>query len=114
LVIIGRGRLVADTSVDELISRVAMDRVLVRSRQAGDLRDLLVFNGAKVTSDEPGKLYVSGLTVETISALASERRLTFHELTPQHATLEQAYMELTRDAVEFGDQESREAERNGR
>jgi ABC-2 type transport system ATP-binding protein len=102
LVIVGKGRLVADTSVDQLILTVAVDRVLVRSPHETRLRDLLVHNGATVTSDEPGTLYVSGLAVETISSLAASHQLTFSELTPQKASLEEAYMNLTRGSVEYG------------
>jgi ABC-2 type transport system ATP-binding protein len=105
LVIIGRGRLLADTVVDELIARVAVDGVLVRSPHATDLGDLLVGQGATVTSAEPGVLQVAGLTAERIADLAVERRLALHELAPQRASLEQAYMELTRDAVEYRDDE---------
>jgi ABC-2 type transport system ATP-binding protein len=104
LVIIGRGRLLADTTMDELIGRV-VGSVLVRSPQASDLRDLLVGQGATVTSAEPGVLQVGGLTAEQIADLAVERRMALHELAPQRASLEQAYMELTRDAVEFRDDE---------
>jgi ABC-2 type transport system ATP-binding protein len=105
LVIIGRGRLLADTSVGELIARVGVGRVVVRSPRATDLRDLLVGQGATVTSAEPGALQVDGLTAETIADLAVDRGLVLHELTPQHASLEQAYMELTRDAVQYRDKE---------
>jgi ABC-2 type transport system ATP-binding protein len=101
LVIIGRGQLLADTTVDELIARVTVDRVLVRSPQATELAELLAGRGASVTSDEPGTLLASGVTVEEISELASDQRFPLHELTPQRASLEQAYMELTHDAVEF-------------
>jgi ABC-2 type transport system ATP-binding protein len=105
LVIIGRGRLLADTTMDELIGRVADGSVLVRSPHATDLRDLLVGQGATVTSAEPGVLQVAGLTAEQIADLAVERRMALHELAPQRASLEQAYMELTRDAVEYRDDE---------
>jgi ABC-2 type transport system ATP-binding protein len=105
LVIIGRGRLLADTGVEELIARVAVGGVLVRSPRATDLRDLLIGQGATVTSAQPGVLRVAGLTAETIADLAVERRLALHELAPQRASLEQAYMELTRDAVEYRDDE---------
>jgi ABC-2 type transport system ATP-binding protein len=105
LVIIGRGRLLADTSVGELIARVGVGGVLVRSPRATDLRDLLVGQGARVTSAEPGALQVSGLTAERIADLAGDRGLAVHELTPQRASLEQAYMELTREAVQYRDDE---------
>jgi ABC-2 type transport system ATP-binding protein len=105
LVVIGRGRLLADTTMDELIGRVADGSVLVRSPHATDLRDLLVGRGASVTSAEPGVLQVAGVTAEQIANLAVERRMALHELAPQRASLEQAYMELTRDAVEYRDDE---------
>jgi ABC-2 type transport system ATP-binding protein len=105
LVIIGRGRLLADTGVEELIARVAVGSVLVRSPHATDLRELLVGQGATVTSTQPGVLKVGGLTAERIADLAIERRMALHELAPQRASLEQAYMELTRDAVEYRDDE---------
>ncbi|HEU4421555.1 MAG TPA: ATP-binding cassette domain-containing protein [Pilimelia sp.] len=105
LVIIGRGRLLADTAVHELIARVGVGSVLVRSPHATDLRDLLVGQGATVTGTEPGVLQVGGLAAEQIADLALERRMALHELAPQRASLEQAYMDLTRDAVEYGDGE---------
>jgi ABC-2 type transport system ATP-binding protein len=105
LVIIGRGRLLADTTMDELIGRVAVGSVLVRSPHATDLRELLVGQGATVTSAEPGVLRVGGLAAEQIADLAVERRMALHELAPQRASLEQAYMELTHDAVEYRDDE---------
>jgi ABC-2 type transport system ATP-binding protein len=58
-----------------------------------------------VTSAEPGVLRVGGLAAEQIADLAVERRMALHELAPQRASLEQAYMELTRDAVEYRDDE---------
>jgi ABC-2 type transport system ATP-binding protein len=101
LVIIGRGRLLADTTVDELIARVAVGSVRVRSPHATGLRDLLVRHGAAVTGVEPGVLQVRGLAVDRIGDLALERGVALHELTPCRASLEAAYMELTREAVEY-------------
>jgi ABC-2 type transport system ATP-binding protein len=100
LLIIGKGRLLADTSVDDLIAMVEVDRVLVRVDRAREVRDLLVSRGATVTSDAADVLYVSGVPLDVISAAAAGHGL--RELTPQRASLEQAYMELTRGAVEFG------------
>jgi ABC-2 type transport system ATP-binding protein len=101
LVIIGRGRLLADTTVEELIARVAVGSVAVRSPHATELRDRLVQDGATVTSVEPGVLEVSGLTAEKIADLALGCGLALHELTPRRASLEEAYMDLTREAVEY-------------
>jgi ABC-2 type transport system ATP-binding protein len=101
LVIIGRGRLLADTTLDELIARVGVGSVLVRSPNATELRDRLVAAGATVTGAEPGLLRATGLTAEQIGDLALRHGLPVHELTPQRASLEQAYMELTRDELEY-------------
>jgi ABC-2 type transport system ATP-binding protein len=101
LVIIGRGRLLADTTVDELIERVAVGTVLVRTPQATDLRDTLVAEGAVVTSVEPGVLQVGGAGAAAIGDLALRHGIAIHELTPRRASLEEAYMELTREAVEY-------------
>ena len=103
LIIIGRGRLVADTTVRELIARVAVDRVIVRSPETARLGELLIGLGGTVKDVATGVLEVSGLTAEKISAVALRNSLALSELTPQRATLEQAYMELTRDSVEYSD-----------
>jgi len=101
LLIIGRGRLLADTTVDELISRLGIGSVLVRSPAATRLRDLLVPLGATVTSQEPGLLRVSGVSSAQIAETARDGGVPVHELTPERASLEQAYMDLTREAVEY-------------
>lgn len=101
LVIIGRGRLIADTTVEELISEAGVGDVIVRSPDATDLHDHLVRVGAAVTSEHPGLLRVSGFSADQIGDLACRQGLAVHELTPQRATLEQAYMELTQESVEF-------------
>ncbi|MEV0379668.1 ATP-binding cassette domain-containing protein [Nonomuraea sp. NPDC050643] len=101
LAIIGRGRLLADISVADLVARVGADAVLVRGPRPTDLRDLLVRHQATVTATGPGALEVAGLSAETISALAFRAGLEVHELTPRRASLEQAYMELTRGEKEI-------------
>jgi ABC-2 type transport system ATP-binding protein len=101
LVIIGKGRLLADATLDELVARVGVGGVLVRSPSATELRDPLMAAGAMVTSAEPGLLRVTGLAAERIGDLALRHGLPVHELTPQRASLEQAYMELTREALEY-------------
>jgi ABC-2 type transport system ATP-binding protein len=101
LIIIGRGRLLADTTLDELTTRVGVGGVLVRSPEAGPLRDALVAENATVTGLEAGVLRVTGLPAERIGDLALRNGLALHELTPHRASLEQAYMELTRDALEY-------------
>ncbi|MGN9910634.1 ABC transporter ATP-binding protein [Phytohabitans sp. LJ34] len=101
LVIIGRGRLLADTTVDELIARVAVGTVLVRTPEGAALRDVLVAGRATVTSVEPGLLQVSGASAAQIGDLARRHAIALHELTPRRASLEEAYMDLTREAVEY-------------
>ncbi|QWF81197.1 Vitamin B12 import ATP-binding protein BtuD [Amycolatopsis sp. CA-230715] len=96
VVIVGKGRLLADVPIDEL---VGTGRVLVRSTRARELRDALVAHGAEVTSEEPGALLVSGMDAAAVSAAAGA--LPIHELTPWKSTLEDAYLALTRDALEF-------------
>ena len=100
LIVIGRGRLIADVPVGEFIQGAGRNVVRVRSPQATELRDLLAGPDVTVTAVD-GALEVSGLTAEQIGDLAAERRLRIHELTPQRASLEEAFMELTRDDVEY-------------
>ncbi|HKU59268.1 MAG TPA: ATP-binding cassette domain-containing protein [Gaiellaceae bacterium] len=100
LIVIGRGKLIADTTVDEFVRRASGGLVVVRSPQATELRELLA--GSDVTiAGSAGRLEVSGLTAEQIGELAAANRIVLHELTAQQASLEEAFMELTRDEVEF-------------
>src|SRR5690349_2372819 len=101
LIVIGRGRLIADTSVDEFVRRASGTVVRVRSPQATKLRELVLGPDVSVTSSSAGVLEVSGLTAEAIGDLAAANAVTLHELTPQQASLEEAFMELTREEVEF-------------
>ena len=100
LVVIGRGRLLADLSVAELVARSATS-VRVRTPQAADLRDLLVQDGADTTSTEDGTLDVTGLTPQEVGDRAFDAGIRVHELTLRQASLEQAYMDLTAHAVEY-------------
>ncbi|MFE4859804.1 ATP-binding cassette domain-containing protein [Streptomyces sp. NPDC056670] len=103
LIVIGRGRLIADTSVAEFTARAAGDTVRVRTAEADSekLRELLVGPDLTVGSPEPGVLAVTGLSSERIGRIAADHAIALAELTPQQASLEEAFMELTRDAVEF-------------
>ena len=103
LVVIGRGRLIASTGVADLLASAAGGRVTLRTPRAHDVMRLLATAGATVTTDGPDVLHVTGLDVTRIADLTAERGLPLHELTPQRATLEESYMQLTRDSVEFGD-----------
>jgi ABC-2 type transport system ATP-binding protein len=101
LIVIGRGRLIADVSVDEFIRRHSKSIVVVRSPQAAQLADLV--SGPDVTTEaiEPGLLEIQGLTAAQIGTAAAAHDIVLHELAPQQASLEEAFMTLTRDEVEF-------------
>lgn len=101
LIVIGRGRLIADTSVAEFTAQAAGDQVRVRTHEAEKLRELLAGPDVTVSSQEPGVLLVTGITSEWIGRVAAEEGIALAELTPQQASLEEAFMELTRDAVEY-------------
>ncbi len=94
LVIIGRGRLIADTSVGELVGRFQRG-VLVRSPRAGELADLLKARGATVVTEPGGGLTVSGLDAGEIGDLAAGRGIPVHEVTSLTTSLEDTYMRLT-------------------
>jgi ABC-2 type transport system ATP-binding protein len=101
LIVIGRGRLIADTSVEEFVRRASGNVVRVRAPEATRLRDLLLGTGVTVASPETGVLEVSGLTAEHIGETAGANSIVLHELTVVQASLEEAFMELTRDDVEY-------------
>ena len=102
LIVIGRGRLVADTSVEDFVRRASKKLVRVRTPQAARLRDLVVGPDVTVESSERGVLEITGLTAQQIGEAAAANGLVLHELTPIQASLEEAFMDLTRDTVEFG------------
>ncbi|MGF7238279.1 MAG: ABC transporter ATP-binding protein [Frankia sp.] len=106
LIVIGRGRLIADTSVADFVRRASGNVVRVRTPQASRLRDLLVSADVTVTSTVSDTLEVTGLASERIGEAAAGAGITLYELTPQQASLEEAFMDLTRDAVEFHGAES--------
>ncbi len=101
LVVVGRGRLIADRPISEIIASSSTSSVLVRSPRAGELRGVLVAAGAEVIDLEPQALHVTGLTAGEIGDRALTAGIVVHELTPQRASLEQAFMELTSDSVEY-------------
>jgi ABC-2 type transport system ATP-binding protein len=101
LIVIGRGKLIADTSVDEFVRRASRNIVRVRSPQVLLLAEALAGPGVTVIPVEPGVLEVEGVDATKIGDLALEKHIAIHELTPQQASLEEAFMELTQDDVEF-------------
>ncbi|HEY5018097.1 MAG TPA: ATP-binding cassette domain-containing protein [Streptosporangiaceae bacterium] len=100
LIIVGRGRLIADVSVAEF-TRSSRHSVRVRSPQAAVLRDALTGPEVSVTTTGADVLEIDGLDSETVGRIASEHGVMLFELVPHTASLEEAFMELTRDDVEF-------------
>ncbi len=102
VVVIGRGRLIADTTVAELVAQASQGAaVRVRSPDAAELRSALAADEVTIASPEPGVLEVHGLTSAEIGAVSARRGFELHELIPQTASLEDAFMGLTDDAVEY-------------
>jgi ABC-2 type transport system ATP-binding protein len=101
VVVIGRGRMIAQMPVEALTATSSRGFVRVRSPQASALRVALESAGGTVTVDPDGSLAVRGLTEVAIGDLAFAHHLPLHELAPQAASLEEAFMELTEDSVEF-------------
>ncbi len=101
LVVVGRGRVIADTSVRELIGTASGDRVTLRTSARSEAMTALAYAGATVAATDRDTLTVSGLAAEHVVTLLGESGVPFSEVSAHRATLEEAYMELTRDAVEF-------------
>jgi ABC-2 type transport system ATP-binding protein len=103
LVVIGRGRLIADVPTAEFTTLACSDsdRVRVRSPQATTLSELLAGPDVSISSSERGLLEVAGLSIEQVGARAARAGITLYELSPQRASLEEVFMELTRDSVEY-------------
>jgi ABC-2 type transport system ATP-binding protein len=101
LVVIGRGRLIAEMPVTEFIAQSSQQFVRVRTPQPEEFREAIRPSGATVVQEEDGALSVSGLSAQEIGDIAFDRRLGLHELSPQLASLEEAFMELTQDSVEY-------------
>ena len=101
LIVIGKGKLIADLPIAELIASASRSSVAVRSPNAERLRALLAGPDVVVTSTGPGQLDVIGLGAAQIGDLALANGIAVHELTPQRASLEEAFMELTQESVEF-------------
>ena len=99
LIVIGRGKLIAATSVAEFIARSSENYVLVRTDQADRLLPLL--DAATSVDLTDGALHVSGLDCRTIGDIAAAHFIAIHELSPQMASLEEAFMELTHDSVDY-------------
>jgi ABC-2 type transport system ATP-binding protein len=101
VIVIGRGRLVADMAMSDLIAQASSNVVSVRAPEAEALATALAGPDVTVTRTGPDLLEVTGLTAPQIGEHARTLGLALHELTPQQASLEEAFMEMTRDAVEY-------------
>ncbi|MEV0097080.1 ABC transporter ATP-binding protein [Streptomyces sp. NPDC050738] len=101
LIVIGRGRLLADTDVQQLLDTTSGDRVTLRTDRLPEAMTVLAREGATVSANAPGTLTVTDLPAERVVALLSEARIPFSEISAHRASLEEAYMELTRGATEF-------------
>ncbi|WP_147919587.1 ABC transporter ATP-binding protein [Ruania zhangjianzhongii] len=101
LIVIGRGKIIAQGPVQAIIDSSSTASVRVRSPQSGDLATRLHGDGVTVTSVEGSLLEVSGLTAEQVGEAAAAAGIVLHELTPQRASLEDAFMSLTADDVEY-------------
>jgi ABC-2 type transport system ATP-binding protein len=101
LVVIGRGRLIADITVEEFVARASASTVTVRTQAAARLRHLLLAPDITVTNAQPDVLQVDGLTAEQIGTVAWQARVPIYELAVQQVSLEQGFMTLTSDSVEY-------------
>jgi ABC-2 type transport system ATP-binding protein len=101
LIVIGRGRLIADESVRDFVRRHSRNIVRVRSPQAVELAEVVSSPDVVVDSIEPGLLEIEGLTAEQIGEAAAARGYVLHELTLQQVTLEDAFIDITQDELEF-------------
>jgi ABC-2 type transport system ATP-binding protein len=113
LIVIGRGRLIADVSVDEFIHRHSKQIVVVRSPQAMQLTEVIAGPDVTAQAVGPGVLEIEGLTSEQIGTAAAANDIVLYELAPRQASLEDAFMDLTRDEVEFHASTSAHDDREG-
>jgi ABC-2 type transport system ATP-binding protein len=101
LIVIGRGKLLADMPTAQLIAANARHDVLLRSPRAGELAGLLTAAGATVTPQPDGALVVTGLDAAAIGDLAATHGIAVHALVPRQASLEDAYLDLTGESVDY-------------
>jgi ABC-2 type transport system ATP-binding protein len=101
LVVVGRGKVIADTSVADLIAAASGNHIALRTTAPADAMTVLAGAGAEVTATGSGVLKVSNLSSERVVAALTSHAIPFSEVTAHRATLEQAYMELTSLSVEY-------------
>ena len=100
LIVLGRGRLIAQTSLQDFVRRAGAARVTVRSPDRGRLAELLRHEGATVEAGDAGELVVSGVDCAAVGRTAARHGIELHELVARQPTLEEAFMRLTADAVD--------------
>jgi ABC-2 type transport system ATP-binding protein len=101
LIIVGRGAVIADTSTRALLAAASGDRVTLRTPVPAEAEKVLTAAGAEVSASEPGVLLIKGMSSERAVVLLTQHAIAFTEVSAHRATLEEAYLELTGDAVEF-------------
>jgi ABC-2 type transport system ATP-binding protein len=102
VVVIGRGRLMAETPMAQFVAHSSKAYVRVRAPELAELEQVLAGAGASVAAEDDGALAVRGLPEADIGELAARSQLVLHELSPQSPSLEEAFMELTAEAVQYG------------
>jgi ABC-2 type transport system ATP-binding protein len=101
LIVIGQGRLLADTSVEDFIARNSRSYILIRTPEPERMRDVLAAKGIHTDDGPDGVLEAVGTTLETVGSLASANQVTVYEISPRTASLEEAFMQLTADSVDY-------------
>jgi ABC-2 type transport system ATP-binding protein len=101
VVVVGRGRVLADATVEELVGRVGGDQVLLRTPRPGEAAAALRHTGAEATITDRGTVTVSGIAAQRVVEVLSQAGVSFSELTAQHASLEDVYLQLTGGETEY-------------
>jgi ABC-2 type transport system ATP-binding protein len=101
LVVIGRGKLIADCTMDEFIARKSGSEVSVRTPSPDELVLAIAAEGGQAKTGKDGTLTVTGVTAEKVGDIAFDKSIRLHELATQRASLESVFMELTHDSVEY-------------
>ncbi|SDG15971.1 ABC transporter ATP-binding protein [Microbacterium sp. 77mftsu3.1] len=101
VIVLGRGRVLADASISDLVAAWTRSAVSVRSPRAAELAQLVAGTGITVTSSEPGLLDIAGATAAAVGEIAAQHGIALHELTPRSGSLEDAYLALTEGSVEY-------------
>jgi ABC-2 type transport system ATP-binding protein len=101
LIVIGKGKLIADCTMNQFIARSSGAAARVRTPSPDQLALALAAKGGEATADSDGTLLVRGLTTDAIGDIAFEQGIRVHELSALRASLEEAFMDLTADSVEY-------------